>query len=367
MIVSLYAMHRYDLIFYARLIESLKSLNFRPEYRLIVTAHVYNMPHVKTFVNCFFSNYFIAPIDIAARYGLISRIIAICKLRLWASANLVNREILISCDKSALFSRYFLKQYAFSLLIQQIEEIGVGYKLDLRSTILDYLWSTLLGAYYAKWFINSSSSGSIRALKISTTIPNTVKLYCIPDSYVPGSFCLPPLRDICRQKLVVLFGSRFLSWPYFVNTNYESRVETLTSIFTSLHCNLRCHDIVYIPHPLESGDEFALINHLFCGRISRECRFFSSEHYLYENRNIDYTYSIGSTSSWSAYNMGFSSKVFYKMLNFPGSVESAYNQIFTGLPESFFATQLDELLQPCIRNPLFDADQALRPVIQALS
>ena len=43
-------------------------------------------------------------------------------------------------------------------------------------------------------------------------------------------------------------------------------------------------------------------------------------------------------------------KNFYKMLNFPKDVETAFDQIFSGLPREFFAFDPDELINPCSRN-----------------
>ena len=102
------------------------------------------------------------------------------------------------------------------------------------------------------------------------------------------------------------------------------------------------------------------------GRCELVNNYFSSEHFLFENRKISYTFSIGSTSSFSAFNMGFSAKVFYKMLDFSANIESTYDRIFSGFPVSFFADQIDDTIIPCVREHLDYNSNYLNPVIKVL-
>ena len=79
----------------------------------------------------------------------------------------------------------------------------------------------------------------------------------------------------------------------------------------------------------------------------------SSEAFLIENRDIERTFSINSTSSHSSYSMGFKSKVFYKMLGLNNIVSRVYDHIFNGLPEEFFAYTTNQLFTDCKRNQEF--------------
>lgn len=353
--ICLYAMHRYDLVFYARLIEYLKQSNTGSEFQLLINERVYNIPNVGDFVQRTFPSYLIVPTRAKDDEGLLGKIVTYLQLRTWIRRRLNDECVLVLTDKSSPLSRSFLRLSSNAVLIQQIEEIGGDYTFDLKATIYDAILCMAIGAYFAKWYVSSSSGGIIRGLKPISLHKNIVTLYHVPDSTAPAHFSMPTLSGLSRQNSIVIFGSRFLSWPYFRSGGFEQRLELLTQIYTFIHASFPSHKILYLPHPAETGDEFNFVNNIFHGRCEAVYDHFSSEHFLYENRNIDYSFSLGSTSSFSAYNMGFSAKVFYKMFAFSDTVRSTYDRIFSGLPENFFAGSISDLSAPCVRKSL-DSD-----------
>jgi hypothetical protein len=349
-VICLYAMHRYDLVFYARLIEALNYSNTKYEYKLLVTDQVYDIHNAEDFILQRFPNYKIVPVNTKPKGGIFAKISTFLKLRAWARYHIDKNDILVLTDKSSPISRFFLKRSSNAILVQQIEEYSGDFKIDLKSTARDAIICMVLGAYYARWYVSSSSGGFVRGLKTVSMPKNIVKLHQVPDSIAPDHFALPPLRDVRQGKLIVIFGSRFLSWPFFRLGIFEHRLELLTQIYAFIHVSFPGHRVIYLQHPAEKGDEFDFLNIIFRGRLDKVDSYFSSEHYLYINRIVDCTFSIGSTSSVSAFNMGFPAKVFYKMLDFSSTIESTYDRIFSGLPSSFFAERIDDLILPSTRD-----------------
>jgi hypothetical protein len=363
-VICFYAMHRYDLVFYARLIEVLNFLDVKVDFQLFITDQVFHIPNTQDFIQREFPNYLIVPTKIKDESGIFEKIYTFFNLRGWVKSHIKQECVLVLTDKSSPLSRSFLKQSSNAVLIQQIEEIGSDYTFDLKATIIDSIICMVLGAYFARWYVSHSSGGLVRGLKPSPMHKNITKLYHLNEPIAPAQFSLPPLNCLSRENTIVVFGSRFLSWPYFKSGNFEHRLELLTQIYTFIGSNFPLHEVIYLPHPLEKGEEFEFINKIFHGRCELVNNYFSSEHFLFENRKIDFTFSIGSTSSFSAFNMGFSAKVFYKMLDFPATIESTYDLIFSGLPVNFFADQISDLNMPCMRE-LFDSN-GLVPIINAI-
>jgi hypothetical protein len=54
---------------------------------------------------------------------------------------------------------------------------------------------------------------------------NITKLYHLNEPIDPAQFSLPTLNCLSRENAIVIFGSRFLSWPYFKSGNFEHRLE----------------------------------------------------------------------------------------------------------------------------------------------
>lgn len=94
--------------------------------------------------------------------------------------------------------------------------------------------------------------------------------------------------------------------------------------------------MIYLAHPAEKGGDFNFVNNVFHGRLDLVSSYFSSEHFLYENRGIEFKFSIESASSFSTFNIGFSSKVFYKVFYFPGLLKPHMTEYFPGFLQVSF-------------------------------
>ncbi|MDC3217301.1 hypothetical protein OAU21_02340, partial [Gammaproteobacteria bacterium] len=89
----------------------------------------------------------------------------------------------------------------------------------------------------------------------------------------------------------------------------------------------------YIAHPKEK-DEFEELNNIFENNLNLIEGFLNSEHYLVENNDIAHCFSIGSTSSKSAYQMGFNSKVAYRSIFKGNQIVDGFDSIFEDIDES---------------------------------
>jgi hypothetical protein len=100
----------------------------------------------------------------------------------------------------------------------------------------------------------------------------------------------------------------------------------------------------YKPHPLEKGVEFQFLQkHVFGNRISLISDIVNTEFFLLNKSDFSFTFSIGSTSSRSAYDFGVNSYVFYKYLQLPFEIEATYDNIFIDQPNEFFIYKLETI------------------------
>ena len=163
--IYLYSMHRYDLVFYARLIDNLSSLTNIYNFTLIVTDHLYKINYIEKFIYKKFNKVLIAPVHILNSAKIITKIKFIFKLRNWHTKNINPNDLLILTDKSNIFSRFFLRRSYNVLLIQQLENITTDYSFDISFFIKDTIRSIIIGSCLAKQYIHKTTS-DVRGLKL---------------------------------------------------------------------------------------------------------------------------------------------------------------------------------------------------------
>jgi hypothetical protein len=143
-----------------------------------------------------------------------------------------------------------------------------------------------------------------------------------------------------KIKKVLIFGSRFLSWDYF----NKSHIDKLLKVYRLLLEVYPESRFFYKPHPLEKGFEFQFLQkHVFGNRISLISNMVNTEFFLLNKSDFSFTFSIGSTSSRSAYDFGVNSYVFYKYLQLPFEIEATYDNIFIDQPNEFFIYKLETI------------------------
>ncbi len=343
-LIYFYAMHRYDVIFYTRLLDSMQV--GRIEVTLIIPEYLLDIPAVSAHVHLHFKRILVIPTRGFGQTNLISKFNSWFALRGWYNKNINRNSTLVSLDKSSLLSRFFLGRSRKCLLIQQKENIGKNYALDVWASLKDFIRCLVVGACFASHYVSRGYGAAIGGLKvISYGKKDHFRIIRhSPSQSDPSQLHLPPLKRMEGRK-VVIFGSRFLSWPYFNSVGVDVRIGKLRGIYDRIRGSLWGSTFIYIPHPLEKGEEITFLRDIFGATLSVDTECFSAEHFLYNNRDVSLTFSIGSTSSRSAYCMGFPSKVFYQLLDFPSDVVSVYDDIFFGISDrSFFASSQEDLL-----------------------
>lgn len=132
-----------------------------------------------------------------------------------------------------------------------------------------------------------------------------------------------------HPNTIIVFGSRFLEWEYFDS----KKIDLLNDFLEKLKSSFLEFKFIYVKHPLENNEyEFLNINEfeIIENSINAEMIFHEMGHKIHS------VYSIGSTSSKTAFEFGIRSHVIYKMLKFEGSVEKVYDRIFSGYPKNFY-------------------------------
>ncbi len=152
-------------------------------------------------------------------------------------------------------------------------------------------------------------------------------------------------KNLKTPNIILFFGSRFLEWEYFKKNNLDQ----LNDFLKNLKLSFENFKFIYVKHPLEKNesdllkiDEFEIIER----SINAEMIFYKMGH------SIHSVYSIGSTSSKTAYEFGLKAFVIYKSFFFDKSVEKVYDRIFRGYPKCFFV--IDNISKPYTNNKKID-------------
>ena len=128
---------------------------------------------------------------------------------------------------------------------------------------------------------------------------------------------------------IVVFGSRFLEWEYF----NAKKIDLFNDFIKNLKSKYLKFKFIYVKHPLEKNEsDFLKIDNfeIIENSINAEMIFYDMGHKIHS------VYSIGSTSSKTAFEFGIRSHVIYKSFKFDSSVEKIYDTIFSGYPKHFF-------------------------------
>ena len=340
-VLYLYAMHRYDLVFFYRLLNSTSRQKSRHEFDvvLIVTEKVYQIPHVKRFLSELGETLLIAPVLTPSNVHFGERLMSLMRLRRWHRNNVNHKAPVVMLDKSMPESRFFLKRHRKALLVRQVESTD-KYTLDLLATGKDMFLSLVLGGYTAR-HMSGVEKGDPKAVVFRGHQHIKIAYQTVVEKS-DGDIALPTIFSQAKNRILI-FGSRFLEWPYFQGKSFSSRLNIVSNIYQTLATQYSDHEFIYLPHPREGGTEYELIQKIVKTEMLVPKNYFSAEHFLLENRDIAHTISLGSTASLSAYLMGFSVKVFFPLLAFDASVAAAYANIFEPADTSIFAQTIDDV------------------------
>ena len=174
---------------------------------------------------------------------------------------------------------------------------------------------------------------STRSIVVFDEIHKNIEIFLSNNKNLNPNEITFPL-SIKEEKLkhpntIVVFGSRFLGWEYFD----PKKIDLFNDFLKNLKSSYLNFKFIYVKHPLEKNEsDFLKIDNfeIIENSINAEMIFYEMGHKIHS------VYSIGSTSSKTAFEFGIKSHVLYKSLKFENSVEKVYNRIFNGYPKNFF-------------------------------
>lgn len=276
-----------------------------------------------------------------------------------------NNSILISIDKSQFIANYLNSHFKKIILIQGVDPLDLK---DYKPAYLKMAWFNLINIITGSKLIflrhNKKSSGHIWHYTVYNLKPAIC--YLTEDESVKNRIVLPEIASENKSKRIIIFGSRYNDWK-FINNN-KSEIKTLVFLFyKNLKQTFPEHIFYYKPHPRENGSEYAEINQIFDNQLINVGISLNSELFLIENNDIEHCFSLGSTSSRSAYEMGFSSKVFYKLLNFEKEIEKVFDGIFSEMQRTFFIKDLQRLDDLSRKEPTKNYLQGIKNYLYELS
>jgi len=340
--------HPYDIAFFKRLCPFL-----RDRYNCKITAIVGVMNFFKEFddletiVLSFADQVITIPEEETPHYShrFLNNFFKTRKAKQKLSSAFDKEAILLSADKSAFFSNMVASQFSKIVLFQSPDKMNIDHLLKLSYYLTSVMFTNnfLAGARHVLIYVHPQGRGHIREVKVLR--PKHHILYLSEDSG-PDKVVLPSASINKPSKKIIIFGSRFLEWSYFKPIRNTAE-PIILDVYQKMHQTFIDYEVIYKPHPRETGREFNKINEIFEGKLNNVGNKLNSELFLLEHPDIEFCFSLNSTSSRSAYSMGFNSKVFYKMLGFEDSVASMMNNNFSEMPEEFFI----EDINPDFKNP----------------
>jgi hypothetical protein len=260
--------------------------------------------------------------------------------------------ILISIDKSTFMANYLNSHFKKVILIQTVDDHNIdlknNYKIGLFLMFHFNLINILTGSKRIKLRYHRGSKGQVVHHEV---IDNDFKIvYRNDKQYLDNRIVLPPVASEKKSKKILIFGSRYNGWKY-MEPNVSHNKNIIFSVYKHINSVFSEYTIYYKPHPKEQGTEFGELQEIFNGRLIDVGIALNSELFLLTHPNIEYCFSLNSTSSMSAYEMGFSSKVFYNLLRFPKSLKMTMNNVFQDAPDEFFIkNQEDDIKEYCIKK-----------------
>ena len=343
--IIFYISHIYDIVFFMRVNEILSNFKISIKLEILLHPKFVKNKKVLNLLSNNFHNYKIIPFDLIYTINPLKNIIRSVFLKIWFKKLEIKNHLFVTLDKSQFVSKFLLNRFKDIVLIQQVEDEMRGYKINIKLNIYYNILNLLSSSKFMKYYSLENSGNHIYKHVFFRYNRPFLLFQTRLNSFNPR-FTLPLLSNIKTSNKIVIFGSRFNSWSYL---NSKSKRHIL-NFYQSINILYPNYIYFYIPHPLEKDSEFNEIQSIFNGKLKFVNSYVSSESFLYFNRDIYMCLSIGSTSSHSAYEMGFNSKVFYKLLNLDKNIAYTYDQIFTGLPSKFFISEFDEISVPVYKK-----------------
>lgn len=354
--ILLYVGHPFDLAFFYRLLPQINKVNDLHVTTIIAKGRYFrDFDNLESILANFSDEIIIIPENKIPSYqrNFIKIIRSVIYLKNKISAIDKTETILISLDKSTFMANYLNSHFKRVILIQtEAKNLDLinNYRLDkIRMTWFNLI-NFLSGSRYIRLYHNKDSNDSVYHYEIindSSTI-----VYRSSNENINNRIVLAPIPAGNKSKKIVIFGSRYNTWNY-MKPNFIHNKKAIFEFYEYLKQMYADYSVYYKPHPKEMGTEFNEINSIFNNKLINVGIRLNSELFLLENPDIEFCFSLCSTSSMSAYEMGFSSKIFKELLIFPQSIKVSMDNTFQDAPAEFFIQNLDESVKkPCINDSI---------------
>ena len=357
--------HSYDLIFFLRLV---RESTIKQDYLLKVIFQEHN--------------YFIGKMEIATgilkeisddiifinnveipNYGrnIVKNLLLAYKFRKKIKNNFSNGDTLLILDKSTYKANQLLSYFKSSILFQFPNEAtnSEKYILYFQKHFLINLYHMIFNMHPIKVKKLKNSEKLIEEYFIN--LPSAKKIY-ISNIQNHDSINFSSVVNHMSSNKIAIFGSRYLGW----NLTKET-VKKIHTFYRNIYNEFKNDaTYLYVSHPLEKGLEFEEISSIFENNIKNETSYLNSEHFLLENLDVSHCFSIGSTSSKSAYQMGFNSKVAYKSLLSETNIIYAFDRVFEDIPSHVHIAHnnIDDIIKSTNTMPIEANLNKLYEVIQ---
>ncbi len=344
--IVLYIGHTYDLAYFSRLIPLINGSGKFNITSIVVKGRYFDkLKEYKEILDGYSDVIIEIPRDQIPIYSprILRSLKFVYKLRKRISDIDFRDSLFISHDKSQFVSNYLLSCFNKVILIQTLESNDL--KNNLKLSLIRMFYYNLLNILSGSKLIvlKEIISSNKHAWHFRILNPHFNVIYRNNSKKIKNVITLPSLDKIDPNKKILIFGGRFTEWPYLKN-NREKYILIIKSFYQKLYNNFQDYEFFYKPHPKENETEYNILKPIFDDKLINLGKSLNSELYLLKNRDISYCFSICSTSSLSAFEMGFNSRVIYKILELKNGIEKANDDIYVDMPSEFFINSLEDNL-----------------------
>lgn len=327
--------HPFDIYYFARLFE-LASRNFKIHTHAVVAklGYLEKIENLEAILGEFFDSYELFSPATVPVYGRdVFRTLRKAKfLQKKIVRHKQTCEAAFLLDKSTLWSNIIIGNFDDVALLQAEDKVNLKeYRRAHLKTLAVTVYNFFSGGLPAGIYLGRQSKGHLMQFCLADGRFEVFKI----SGKSPARIQLPTVPNAGTGKSVLILGNRYLDWNFWGESKEEG-LEIIREIYAELFKRYSEVPIYYKPHPMETGAEFSELNKIAQGQLGLESATVSAEMLLLRKVDIGYCFSIGSTASRSAHEMGYPSQVFFRQLPLPASVMSSFDGIFEGLPESFF-------------------------------
>ena len=359
--------HSYDLVFFYRLV---MESNYKEKYiiKILFQEHKYfkgKMPIVNRILLAISDKVVYVKNDQIPRHSinLVKHVFLAYKMKRLIRDNFNKKDRLLILDKSSYSSNILLSYFNRSVLFQFPEnnKDSSSYELYILKNLLIYVYHAVINIPKIKVLKLINSKKIVEEFIVD--FKNIDRVFIASDKG-SRSINFSTQVNASKSNKVVIFGSRYNQWNLKsstltkINTYYENIYHTFKDKYL----------FVYIKHPLEQGSELKEMQEVFHNSLFLETSCINSEHYLIENQDVAFCFSIGSTSSKSAYQMGFNSKVGYKWILSDTNMIPAFDNIFDDIADDIhIQTPSDDLSKTTFVSQQSTKLDALDEIIENFS